>query len=78
MRYVMETTKLAVLRRYPQSHFTPSMCSVLSVNRIQTYLQSTRPIIDLYEKLGKVRTVDASRSVDEVYADVKIILDKEG
>lgn len=46
--------------------------------RIQTYLQSTRPIIELYEKQGKVRTVDASRSVDEVFADVKTILDKEG
>ncbi|XP_030630309.1 UMP-CMP kinase [Chanos chanos] len=46
--------------------------------RIQTYLQSTRPIIDLYEKQGKVRTIDASRSVDEVFANVKNILDKEG
>ncbi|XP_061588577.1 UMP-CMP kinase [Cololabis saira] len=46
--------------------------------RIQTYLQSTRPIIEVYEKEGKVRTVDASRSVDEVFADVKAILDKEG
>uniref|UniRef100_A0A8C8DIR4 UMP-CMP kinase n=1 Tax=Oryzias sinensis TaxID=183150 RepID=A0A8C8DIR4_9TELE len=45
--------------------------------RIQTYLQSTRPIVQLYEKLGKVRTVDASRSVDEVFAEVKAILDKE-
>lgn len=46
--------------------------------RIQTYLQSTRPIIELYEKRGKVRTVDASRSLDKVFADVKVILDKEG
>ncbi|XP_064194395.1 UMP-CMP kinase [Anguilla rostrata] len=46
--------------------------------RIQTYLQSTRPIIELYEKQGKVRSVDASRDVDEVFADVKKILDKEG
>ncbi|XP_042354117.1 UMP-CMP kinase [Plectropomus leopardus] len=45
--------------------------------RIQTYLLSTRPIIDLYAKQGKVRTIDASRSVDEVFADVKAILDKE-
>uniref|UniRef100_A0A3P8WNC5 UMP-CMP kinase n=1 Tax=Cynoglossus semilaevis TaxID=244447 RepID=A0A3P8WNC5_CYNSE len=44
--------------------------------RIQTYQQSTRPIIELYEKLGKVCRVDASRSV-EVFADVKAILDKE-
>ncbi|XP_019733381.1 UMP-CMP kinase isoform X1 [Hippocampus comes] len=34
--------------------------------RIQTYLQSTRPIIELYEKQGKVRCVDASHSVAEV------------
>ncbi|XP_061550486.1 UMP-CMP kinase isoform X2 [Phycodurus eques] len=33
--------------------------------RIQTYLQSTRPIIELYEKQGKVRCVDASHSVNE-------------
>ncbi|XP_076600806.1 UMP-CMP kinase [Chaetodon auriga] len=46
--------------------------------RIQTYLQSTRPVVEQYEKHGKVRTVDASRPVDEVFADVKTILDKEG
>ncbi|XP_034742937.1 UMP-CMP kinase [Etheostoma cragini] len=46
--------------------------------RIQTYLQSTQPIIKLYEKQGKVFTVDASRSVDKVFADVKAILDNEG
>ncbi|XP_026230137.1 UMP-CMP kinase [Anabas testudineus] len=46
--------------------------------RIQTYLQSTQPIIELYKKHEKVREVDASRSVDEVFADVKAILDKEG
>ncbi|CAL8324981.1 unnamed protein product [Arctogadus glacialis] len=46
--------------------------------RIQVYLQSTRPIIDQYEKQGMVRTVDASHKVDEVFADVKAIFDKEG
>ncbi|XP_063283261.1 UMP-CMP kinase [Pelobates fuscus] len=46
--------------------------------RIQTYLQSTRPIIDLYEKTGKVRKVDASKSVDQVFAKVQEIFDKEG
>ncbi|XP_036378017.1 UMP-CMP kinase-like [Megalops cyprinoides] len=46
--------------------------------RIQTYLQSTRPIIELYQQQGKVRTVDASRGVDEVFSDVKTLLDKEG
>ncbi|XP_061789985.1 UMP-CMP kinase isoform X1 [Nerophis lumbriciformis] len=46
--------------------------------RIQTYLLSTRPIIELYEKDGKVRCVDASHSVEEVFADVKCVFDKEG
>ncbi|KAI7809231.1 UMP-CMP kinase [Triplophysa rosa] len=46
--------------------------------RIQTYLQSTRPIIKQYEQQGKVHTIDASRSVDEVFADVKKIFGKEG
>ncbi|KAA0718876.1 UMP-CMP kinase [Triplophysa tibetana] len=41
--------------------------------RIQTYLQSTRPIIKQYEQQGKVHTVDASRSVDEVFADYRLI-----
>ncbi|XP_062382708.1 UMP-CMP kinase [Sardina pilchardus] len=46
--------------------------------RIQTYLQSTRPIIDLFEKEGKVHTIDASRGVEEVFGDVKSIFGKEG
>lgn len=46
--------------------------------RIHTYLQSTRPIIDLYERMGKVRRVDASKSVDEVFEKVVQIFDKEG
>ncbi|KAM8930293.1 UMP-CMP kinase isoform 2-T2 [Pelodytes ibericus] len=45
---------------------------------IQTYLQSTRPIIDLYEEKGKVRKVDASKSVDEVFSKVEELFDKEG
>ncbi|KAK3546739.1 hypothetical protein QTP70_033608 [Hemibagrus guttatus] len=46
--------------------------------RIQTYLQSTRPIIEQYEKQGKVRTINASRSISEVFADVKLVFDREG
>ncbi|KAF5890513.1 UMP-CMP kinase [Clarias magur] len=46
--------------------------------RIQTYLQSTRPIIEQYEKQGKVRAIDASRSVSEVFSDVKSVFDREG
>uniref|UniRef100_A0A8C8RAR8 UMP-CMP kinase n=1 Tax=Pelusios castaneus TaxID=367368 RepID=A0A8C8RAR8_9SAUR len=46
--------------------------------RLHTYLQSTKPIIDQYEKMGKVRKVDASKSVDEVFDKVVKIFEKEG
>ncbi|XP_047419370.1 UMP-CMP kinase-like [Sciurus carolinensis] len=46
--------------------------------RIQTYLQSTKPIIHLYEEVGKVKKIDASKSVDEVFDEVVKIFDKEG
>ncbi|KAF4089440.1 hypothetical protein AMELA_G00066840 [Ameiurus melas] len=46
--------------------------------RMKTFLQSTRPIVERYEKQGKVRTIDASRTVCEVFADVKSIFDREG
>ncbi|XP_032259399.1 UMP-CMP kinase-like isoform X2 [Phoca vitulina] len=46
--------------------------------RIQTYLRSTKPIIDLYEEMGKVKKIDASKSVDEVFDEVVKIFDKEG
>lgn len=41
-------------------------CHICFFCRIQTYLQSTKPIIDLYEEMGKVKKIDASKSVDEV------------
>jgi UMP-CMP kinase len=38
--------------------------------RLQTYEQQTKPIVDHFAALGKVRTVDSNRSEDEVFADV--------
>ncbi|GAB5575046.1 adenylate kinase isoenzyme 1 isoform X2 [Prionailurus iriomotensis] len=51
---------------------------VCGLRRCQTYLQSTKPIIDLYEEMGKVKKIDASKSVDEVFDEVVKIFDKEG
>uniref|UniRef100_A0A452VFA9 Cytidine/uridine monophosphate kinase 1 n=1 Tax=Ursus maritimus TaxID=29073 RepID=A0A452VFA9_URSMA len=53
-------------------------CIICCFCRIQTYLQSTKPIIDLYEEMGKVKKIDASKSVDEVFDEVVKIFDKEG
>jgi len=40
--------------------------------RFKTYEESTRPIIDHFRSIGKIRTVDSNRSVDEVFADVAV------
>lgn len=45
--------------------------------RIQTYLQSTKPIIDLCEGMGKVKKTGASKPV-EIFDEVVKICDKEG
>ncbi len=39
--------------------------------RFVTYMEKTMPIVEHYRKLGLVREVDANRSVDDVFADVK-------
>jgi len=40
--------------------------------RFKTYEESTRPIIDHFRSLGKIRTVDSNRAVDLVFSDVSI------
>jgi UMP-CMP kinase len=38
--------------------------------RFKTYEDSTRPIIEYFRKIGKIRTVDANRNIEHVFADV--------
>ncbi|XP_061433430.1 UMP-CMP kinase isoform X2 [Lethenteron reissneri] len=45
--------------------------------RIETYLTSTKPIIDSYGVEGKVRRVDAAGTVAEVFAEVKKVFGKK-
>ena len=40
--------------------------------RFQTYEDSTRPIINHFRSIGKIRTVDSNRPVDNVFADVSL------
>eukprot|EP00761_Pharyngomonas_kirbyi_P011847 gb/GECH01011873.1/.p1 GENE.gb/GECH01011873.1/~~gb/GECH01011873.1/.p1 ORF type:complete len:191 (+),score=51.47 gb/GECH01011873.1/:1-573(+) len=39
--------------------------------RFRTYLEQTMPVIEKYEKEGKLRKVSAMRSVEEVFDDVE-------
>lgn len=44
--------------------------------RFKTYEDSTRPIIDHFQSIGKVRTVDSHRPFDLVFADVALYFQK--
>ncbi len=43
--------------------------------RFVTYEESTRPIIEYFTGLGKIRTVDSNRDPELVYADVKLFFE---
>ena len=43
--------------------------------RLQEYHKNTQPVIEYYEEMDIVRHVDASKAKDEVYDDVKDILE---
>ncbi len=43
--------------------------------RLSEYHKNTQPVIEYYEKAGIVRHVDASKGVDEVFADIKAVLE---
>lgn len=44
--------------------------------RIRVFEEQTKPIVDYYDKLNLVERVDASKSKEEVFADVKKVFDK--
>ncbi len=45
-------------------------------NRLAVYESKTKPLIDFYEKLGLLRTVDASGTPDEVQKSIDRLLEK--
>lgn len=40
--------------------------------RLRTYEDSTKPIIDYFASIGKIRTVDSNRDLDTVFSDVAV------
>ncbi|RUM61051.1 MAG: adenylate kinase, partial [Persephonella sp.] len=42
--------------------------------RLEVYHSQTAPLIDFYEKKGKLVKIDASKSPDEVYKDLLKII----
>lgn len=46
-------------------------------NRLQVYHEQTQPLIDYYEREGVLKTVDGTRPMDVVFAQIKAILGNE-
>ena len=46
-------------------------------NRLHVYHEQTSPLIDFYQSKGVLRSVDGTRGIDDVFADICAILDKE-
>ena len=44
------------------------------LNRLKVYHDQTQPLIDYYSKAGVLRTVDGTRSLDEVFSEIVGIL----
>ena len=44
--------------------------------RLEVYSTTTFPLIEYYEKKGKLRTIDGDRYVDDVYDDILAVLKK--
>ena len=45
--------------------------------RLATYEQETRPLLDYYERTGRLRRVDGTRDAEAIYADVERIVNRE-
>ena len=43
--------------------------------RLQVYDSQTKPLIEFYEKVGVLKTLDASKPIDEVFEKIVQILD---
>lgn len=44
--------------------------------RFKVYMESSLPVIQYYDALGKVRKIDAAKPIDAVFADVKSAFEK--
>jgi len=39
--------------------------------RLREYHEKTKPLLELYDRMGMLLTVDASRSISEIYSDIR-------
>jgi adenylate kinase len=46
------------------------------IKRIDTFLEQTRPLIEFYERVGKLHRVNAEQSIEAVSGEMRAILDR--
>ena len=46
--------------------------------RLETYEEQTRPLLDYYERSHRLRRVDGTREVEEIYADIEKMVTGDG
>jgi len=46
------------------------------LRRIDTFVETTQPLIDYFDEKGIVKTVDANQSIEAVKADIKKVIDE--
>jgi len=49
--------------------------SKIILNRFETYLIKTKPILDYYKKKGSLCEIDGNQKIDEIYSKIKHILE---
>ena len=45
------------------------------LNRFETYVTKTKPILDYYKKKGSFREINANQKIDEIYSKIRDILE---
>ncbi|HEY5074950.1 MAG TPA: nucleoside monophosphate kinase, partial [Pyrinomonadaceae bacterium] len=45
--------------------------------RLETYKRETAPLLDYYQRTGRLQRVDGTRSPEEIYSDIEEILNNE-
>ena len=48
--------------------------SKVLINRFETYMFKTKPVLDYYKKLGLIKEIDGNRKIDEIYNKISDIL----
>ena len=48
------------------------------VKRLKVFNDHTRPVLEHYDKLGKLKKIDANRTIEAITADTEAMLDSIG